>query len=29
MIGGDEVAVTGLLADGGEIPLLRGGSWQL
>jgi aminopeptidase len=29
MIGGDDVAVTGLLADGGEIPLLRGGSWQL
>ena len=29
MIGGDDVAVTGLLADGGEIPLLRGGTWQL
>ena len=29
MIGGDEVAVTGLLADGGEIPLLRDGAWQL
>ena len=29
MIGGDDVAVTGLLADGGEIPLLHGGSWQL
>ncbi len=29
MIGGDDVTVTGLLADGGEIPLLRDGSWQL
>ncbi len=29
MIGGDAVAVTGLRADGGEIPLLRDGSWQL
>jgi aminopeptidase len=29
MIGGDEVAVTGLLADGREIPLLREGTWQL
>lgn len=29
MIGGDDVAVTGLLADGGEIPLLRDGGWQL
>jgi aminopeptidase len=29
MIGGDEVAVTGLAADGREIPLLRGGSWRI
>ncbi len=29
MIGGDGVAVTGLLADGQEIPLLRGGAWQI
>jgi aminopeptidase len=29
MIGGDEVTVTGLLADGSEILLLRDGSWQL
>jgi aminopeptidase len=29
MIGGDEVAVTGLTRDGGEVPLLRGGRWQL
>jgi len=29
MIGGDEVAVTGLRADGGEAPVLRGGVWQL
>jgi aminopeptidase len=29
MIGGDDVAVTGLLADGEEIPLLRGGAWQI
>jgi aminopeptidase len=29
MIGGDDVAVTGLLEDGGEIPLLRDGNWQL
>ncbi len=29
MIGGDEVAVTGLLSDGTEIPLLRGGTWQV
>jgi aminopeptidase len=29
MIGGNEVAVTGTLADGREVPLLRDGSWQL
>ena len=29
MIGGDEVAVTGLKEDGTEVPVLRGGRWQL
>jgi aminopeptidase len=29
MIGSDEVAVTGLGRDGTEIPLLRGGDWQM
>ncbi len=29
MIGGDDVSVTGLVDGGGEIPLLRNGSWQL
>ncbi len=29
MIGSDEVAVTGLTRDGREVPLLRGGAWQL
>ena len=29
MIGGDEVAVTGLTREGVEVPLLRGGAWQL
>jgi aminopeptidase len=29
MIGSDEVAVTGLTRDGREVPVLRGGSWQL
>ncbi|MEA2277311.1 MAG: aminopeptidase [Solirubrobacteraceae bacterium] len=29
MIGGDDVAVTGIAADGGEAPILRGGAWQL
>jgi aminopeptidase len=29
MIGGDEVAVTGVTRDGGEVPVLRGGDWQL
>ena len=29
MIGGDELAVTGLTRDGRQVPLLRGGAWQL
>jgi aminopeptidase len=29
MIGSDDVAVTGLDADGTEVPVLRGGSWQI
>ena len=29
MIGSDKVAVTGLRADGTEVPVLRGGSWQI
>ena len=29
MIGSDDVAVTGTTADGREVPLLRGGDWQL
>ena len=29
MIGGGDVAVTGVAADGAEIPLLRGGEWQI
>ncbi|MFZ0039697.1 MAG: aminopeptidase [Solirubrobacteraceae bacterium] len=29
MIGGDDVSVSGVRQDGGEIPLLRGGLWQL
>jgi aminopeptidase len=29
MIGGDDVDVDGVLADGGEVPVLRGGAWQL
>ena len=29
MIGGDEVAVTGIGGDGSETPVLRGGSWQI
>jgi aminopeptidase len=29
MIGGDEVSVTGVARDGTEVPLLRGGVWQL
>ena len=28
MIGSDEVAVTGVQADGTEVPVLRGGDWQ-
>ena len=29
MIGSDELAVTGVTAGGDEVPLLRGGSWQI
>ncbi len=29
MIGSDEVSVTGVTTDGGEVPLLRDGAWQL
>lgn len=29
MIGSDEVSVTGLTAGGDEVPLLRGGAWQI
>ncbi len=29
MIGSNEVAVTGLLSNGDEVPLLRDGSWQI
>jgi aminopeptidase len=29
MIGGDHVAVSGVTADGDEVPVLRGGAWQL
>jgi aminopeptidase len=29
MIGGDDVDVTGLTPDGREVPVLRGGAWQL
>jgi aminopeptidase len=29
MIGGDDVAVTGITSDGREVPVLRDGSWQL
>ena len=29
MIGSDDVTVTGLTRDGREVPVLRGGSWQL
>ena len=29
MIGGDDVAVTGLTRDGASVPVLRGGDWQL
>jgi leucyl aminopeptidase (aminopeptidase T) len=29
MIGGDDVDATGITADGREVPVLRGGSWQI
>lgn len=29
MIGGDDVAVTGVAGDGTRVPVLRGGAWQL
>ena len=29
MIGSDEVSVTGVRTDGSDVPLLRGGSWQI
>jgi aminopeptidase len=29
MIGGNDVAVTGVTRDGRELPVLRGGSWQI
>jgi aminopeptidase len=29
MVGSDEVAVTGLTRDGREVPVLRGGVWQV
>jgi aminopeptidase len=29
MIGGDEVAVTGITAEGERVPVLRGGDWQI
>ena len=29
MVGSDDVAVTGVRADGGEVPLLRQGAWQI
>jgi aminopeptidase len=29
MIGSDDVAVTGLARSGGEVPVLRGGAWQV
>jgi aminopeptidase len=29
MIGSTEVSVTGVSADGAEVPLLRGGAWQI
>lgn len=29
MIGADDVAVTGITRDGGRVPVLRGGVWQL
>jgi aminopeptidase len=29
MVGSDEVSITGLRGDGSEVPLLRGGAWQV
>jgi aminopeptidase len=29
MIGGDDVAVTGITSGGAAVPVLRNGSWQL
>src|SRR3954454_14671205 len=29
MVGSDDVGVTGVTRDGGEVPVLRGGRWQL
>jgi leucyl aminopeptidase (aminopeptidase T) len=29
MIGGDEVDVDGLTADGERVPVMRAGAWQL
>ena len=29
MVGSDDVAVTGIRSDGTEVPVLRGGAWQL
>jgi leucyl aminopeptidase (aminopeptidase T) len=29
MIGGDEVDVTGITRDADEVPVLRGGTWQI
>jgi aminopeptidase len=29
MIGSDDVAVTGITRDGGRVPVLRGGDWQI
>ena len=29
MIGGDDVAATGVTADGDEVPVLRDGTWQV
>jgi leucyl aminopeptidase (aminopeptidase T) len=29
MIGGDDVAVSGVTESGEEVPVLRGGAWQI
>jgi aminopeptidase len=29
MVGSDDVTVTGLTSDGREVPVLRGGAWQV